>query len=296
MEEFDRLLPTAPGDGLTEGERLLLRQRLFGLLAERIERYTTGDSSSVPVEVAEELLASVCLTLDVYLRNGGTAKEMLNTELRDILRAGAHLLEAKTEECRELYREACLGLPALTSRSLRDTLTGIGGFFKRYDCRFFSHQIPCDIDYPLCRPVPETLSGVEYVAEYLRRIIMENDFLRRFDPVREDALLTRDSPDYRELIINLYEPVAEAAVGLVLAEEEPFGLAITAAGRERLRQRLELRTPEETSVLLAEAAGKLCGLLGLRDAVSRDYLLQTAAAMAPRLRASLSHGLEGLLP
>jgi hypothetical protein len=73
--------------------------------------------------------------------------------------------------------------------------------------------VPCDIDYQLCRPVPEDLLGVEYVNEYLRRVVLENDFLRRFPKEPVIKLLENYCPDYRGLLINLYEPVATNALG-----------------------------------------------------------------------------------
>lgn len=48
---------------LTETEANQLLEKLWCLLAKRTERYTMGDSTSVPVETAQELLASICFTL-----------------------------------------------------------------------------------------------------------------------------------------------------------------------------------------------------------------------------------------
>jgi len=55
----------------------------------------------------------------------------------------------------------------------KDTLTNIDFFFKRYDYHFFAHEIP-DIFYQLNQPVPQELQGIEYVNEYLSRLLKEN--------------------------------------------------------------------------------------------------------------------------
>ena len=62
--------------------------------------------------------------------------------------------------------------------------------------------------------MPETLRGVDYVNDWLRRLCLEQNFLDRFDPALVRAVLDRSCPDYRGLLINLYEPIAVNALGL----------------------------------------------------------------------------------
>ena len=145
-------------------------------------------------------------------------------------------MEAKAKYARSLWQAACLTLPGIENQSLLDTMKSIGGFFKKYDCRFFAHQIPCDIDYQLCRPAPDSLMGVDYVIEYLRRICVENDLLRRFDPALTVRLLDLYCPDYKGLLINLYEPVAANALGLALTGGDIRKLEVSEGERERLRR------------------------------------------------------------
>jgi hypothetical protein len=83
---------------------------------------------------------------------------------------------------KRLFITASLGLPAIENASLRDTMRGIRLFFRRYDLHFFAHQIPTVLDYQLSHAVPDSFLGIEYIVEYLRRLIIENDFLRRFEP------------------------------------------------------------------------------------------------------------------
>ena len=49
-------------------------------------------------------------------------------------------------------------------------------FFKLYDKKFAAHEISGSIDYPLYLE-EINLSGVEFIAEYLRRISIEDRFL-----------------------------------------------------------------------------------------------------------------------
>lgn len=62
------------------------------------------------------------------------------------------------------------------------------------------HKVPRIFDYPLCHPVPETLLGVDYINEHLGRLLVEFDFLGRFESRTCMRVLERSSPDYVDLL------------------------------------------------------------------------------------------------
>ena len=91
-----------------------------------------------------------------------------------------------------------------------DTLKSISRSFDLYDPVLSAHVVPCDIDYQLALPVPDSLLGIDYVHEYLRRLSIENSLLVRIEPGALTSLLDSWMPDWRDLVANLYEPVAYA--------------------------------------------------------------------------------------
>ena len=91
-----------------------------------------------------------------------------------------------------------------------DTLKSIGRSFDLYDPVLSAHVVPCDIDYQLALPVPDSLLGIDYVHEYLQRLSIENSLLVRIEPEALASLLDSWMPDWRDLVANLYEPVAYA--------------------------------------------------------------------------------------
>ena len=91
-----------------------------------------------------------------------------------------------------------------------DTLKSIGRSFDLYDPVLSAHVVPCDIDYQLALPVPDSLLGIDYVHEYLRRLSIENSLLVRIESETLTSLLDSWMPDWRDLVANLYEPVAYA--------------------------------------------------------------------------------------
>ena len=143
-------------NGGVPSDLLAVQVRLWELLAKQTARYTMGDSSSIPIELANELLSSICFTLGVDLSNPDTLKSLLNDDLEELFKIGLSSIKQKIDIGKQLWEEAWFSIPAIENISLRDTLNGIGNFFKRYDYRYFAHTIPCDIDYQLCNPVPDT--------------------------------------------------------------------------------------------------------------------------------------------
>lgn len=285
-------MPSLPAGGLSEAEQAAVRAKLWELLASRTAQYTLGDSSSVPEKLAGELLESLCFTLTAGLAAEDAPPRRLATEpLDQLLRRGQVSLREKTAEGERLWKTACLmSAPDIDNVAFRGTLTGIGGFFRQYDVLFLAHEIPCDIDYPLCRPVPEDLQGIDYINEYLRRIIAENMLLCAFPEERIIRLLERSCPDCRGLLINLCEPVLLNAVGLAVIGGEVSALGLSELDRRSLWERLNLLTAGQGRTVLGEAARAVCRRAGIGEGFAQAYLEHAAADQWPRVAAALAAG------
>ena len=278
-------------EALTEEDEINIQAKLWQLLARRTELFTMGESSSVRVETAQELLQSISFCLDLYLKQSGNTKKLLAiADLEELFKLGQKALEEQIELGKRLYSKACLTAPEIENISYKDTLRSISGFFKRYDYRFLAHSIPCDIDYQLCHAVKENLQGVEYINQYLGRIIIENEFVRKFEKNKTESLLKSYCSDYKGLLINLYEPIAVNAIGLALLHEKSKTLDITALDAQRLKELFEPLTVTPAKRALCDAADRVCSELGIIDASSARYLKRTAEGLYPRIEAALRHG------
>ena len=154
--------------------------------------------SSLPAWEVVERLASVEYVLD---EDCGLATQFDR---------GVERIKHKAEQARALWGQVRASVPQPTSRSMLDTLKSIGRSFDLYDPVLSAHVVPCDIDYQLALPVPDSLLGIDYVHEYLRRLSIENSLLVRIEPEALTSLLDSWMPDWRDLVANLYEPVAYA--------------------------------------------------------------------------------------
>lgn len=156
---------------LTETEANQLLEKLWCLLAKRTERYTMGDSTSVPVETAQELLASICFTLQFEMEVSRLSpRDLLERELNVVLGNGqAHLVE-KVKEVNRLWEHMYALAEEWGNPGIMEALNYIRIFLKKYDLYFFAHQTPWDMGLPLLGSGEEHPKGISYVEMYLKEI------------------------------------------------------------------------------------------------------------------------------
>lgn len=286
-----------PAHAASAGE--YVQQALWQVLAKQVALYTMGESSSLPEYDAHRLLASACFVLGID-PDDPQPDETLVRELaaegpEAVFEHAVARVEREAARTEALWRDVCLGTPLLESIALKDTLESLRGFRSRYAPRFFAHEVPADIDYPLAQPVPESLQGVDYVNAYLERLLVENRFMQRFDVVRCRRLLHAVHPQYGELILNLFEPIAANAVGCALAGCDVRGLRLDEAGYARIAEGLAGSAPQALARKLEGAADAACAELAVDDDATRASVRRLAGQLAPRVAMALRcRSLEGV--
>jgi len=268
------------------------QEELYPLLERQVKLYTMGDSSSLPAETAQGLLRSVCFCIETHLTFSGKSAD--GYPLVQLFEEGQRDVWRLTEEAKSLFDEAKRTDPSFGSIAYRGTLDEVEIFFRMYNLRFFSHAIPCMIDYPLCHPVPESLEGVRYIGEYLRRLILENRFcgcLTRQDAIR---LLIVHHPEFRELVINLFEPIFACALGLALLNRDTATLRLDSTDCDRLYRLFRPWNEARARTWLREAVNRLCIRFRLWDTGMRCHLMDTAEDLFPRLKTTTREGYRGL--
>lgn len=210
---------------LSDGELAAIRTELLAILAGQAERWSGGKSSSIPVEKAQELTASILFVLGVQLKSYQTperAAEALCAEpLQALFESGMKRVQRKTALSRHLQKRILAELLATPNVYYRATIEdGISGFFKLYRPQFAAHEIHITADYPVLLGRPEA-EGIEFIEEYLRRLQAENAFCVRFAPQDIDHLLCGLTPDHRSVPMNMFEPVLLSALGLTLRGRDP---------------------------------------------------------------------------
>lgn len=187
--------------------------RGFAVLIEHVVGlYTFGESCSVSESEGYQIASSVLYVLGLTCEDDApqVATLLARDNVIEIWTARRTALGARVGAVMQTWREVVATMPPVHNIALRDTLASIGELPARYDTFFAAHEVPCEIDYPLSAPVPESLKGLDYVQAWLDQLLREARFLARFNAAEMEAYLQSWCPDFRGLLINLHDPIRQA--------------------------------------------------------------------------------------
>ena len=272
MNDRPKLYVPAPGE---------ITEALYSLLSAQCKSFTGGQSSSLSVETVEALLSSICFSLSCFANKYGQ-NALLEIPPEKALEGARDILKKRIQLCKTLYL-TLLRLPFQPDNvSYRDTVNGMENFFKKYDYYFFADQIPCDIDYQLCLPVSESLWGVEFLTEYIKRLICEGRFCGAFQRYEITALLANFGSRNHELLINVFTPVLSNALGRVLLGNDISTLEVTPDGIEKLFSMFAGLKYEEALPIVDKASKLLCSRVGF-SGYNAEYVTESARTLIPRI-------------
>lgn len=262
---------------------------VYQLFEESVRRYTGGGSRSVPESVAARMMESLLFVVGEGEGILTTGDGLPGDALQRQFDRRCDELNACARGCEPLWGQICVAMPQLDNVALRDTLASIEGFWDCYDPRLFAQETTCDIDYPLALPVDESLLGPVYVEEYLRRLLVEARFLARFENTDCTRVLEASCPDWRGLLVNLYESVAARALGCIMVGRDPSSLHLVPGDGELLSERWATMKSVEVEKTLDASARELAGQLSF-DEFERGYAIAYARTLVPRLVAGGAPG------
>lgn len=275
MTDFSALTRAAPAEAATA---------LWSLLRQQAAR--RFDSSSLPTEQAQELLRSLAYTLAFEAEAERTSlPALLADDAEAALRRGQAQLSAQCSALRRVWEALCANAPPFENVYFTDTLHSLGGFFVRYDVYSAAHEIPCSIDYPLLYPIETELLGASFLAEYLRRLAMENHFLRGFDPSECRRLFAAVYPSWPRELMNLCEPPLTNALGRTLLGLDAHTLCLGPAEQTALRSLVQGKSISALDTMLNKALGTFP-----LSAQAHDYFRPALHSVAVRVNAAIQSG------
>lgn len=255
---FQSLFQNICSKGILNGRQIeRIKLELIELLGKETERYTNGESSSVKVEKAQELLQSVTYCMGVYFKsinNMNEKIELLQTEkVISMFNKGMDCVSSLKDRASVLLQNLIKNSLKTDNIAYQDTVfEGIPKFFHDYNIEFEAQEIPADIDYPLLDTITDLL-GVEYIYEYLRRLTIENNFLKHFSDTDVSKLLHQFDKESEQLLINIYEMVLTNAIGCELLKLNIKALVIPAADLTWLQNSLKNLGEDEIFKRITEA-------------------------------------------
>lgn len=250
------VMPLSP----EEQQRFLGQMHL--LMAKQVKSYhkhrRMGESSSVPSELARELMESVGYTLN--LAGGAFAGQ----SVEETLRLGQARLEEKRRKAVSMLELVSATAPQWQTECRWEALRCLRHYLDTYDPLHLAHKGPEDLFYPVLIAPQEAVQGIESCLFYLNILWIENqimagvpdDVLDRFWDSLPAATLNQCEP----LLIN---GIGKALLGsgldpLIFAPEEQPQLVFAMLGA--------------TGETLRDAAKLLCHWLDLKDENARMYV------------------------
>lgn len=274
---------------MTEAEINKIMDGLLLILSDKTNEFNRGESSSVTVEKAEEIMMSIMFVISLKLKSYNSPKAAISA-LKEkspklLYEGGIELARRKIAVCRHLQKRIADNLFDTPNIFYRSTIIdGINAFFKLYSLNFQAHEIHITADYPVLAGRPEA-DGIEFIEEYLRCILAENAFLRLFDPWEVHNLLSGFSEDYKNIPMNLFEPVLLSALGLIMVNRSPKRLDLEKEDICFLQKSFGQKSKYETEEILKKA------LLSLKKETELSYLSgQYAYLCMPNLVSSVHNG------
>ncbi|MGG7179265.1 DUF6179 domain-containing protein [Clostridium paraputrificum] len=269
---------------ISNEDKEIMTIKLWILLGKVTERYTMGDSSSVPIEIAEELLKSITFLLKKEMKNSKSMVDIFECEsLEGAWKDSWITIEKDITIGKNLLEEVIKTSTGIENISYEDTVMGFKNGLKVYDYRFLAHEITCSIDYQLSNPVDEDLQGIDFINEYLTRLLFENKFCNNFEKEKIIEILKSYCRDYKGLLINIFEPVLTNVIALELVEADIFELEVKSYEREILLYTFKKMSIEEIEADIIKAANNICNKLKIVRDYEINYVKMTALNLLPRI-------------
>lgn len=194
-----------------------IQLQLVELMGKEVERYTNDESSSIPIEKAQDILQSITYCMGCYLKSlpdMNQKLELLRHEpIIKLFYQGMEKVSVIYKQAKDLLLEIQKNMYLINNIAYQDTIReGIPQFFREYQIEFGAHDLPSCIDYPLQKTITDLL-GVELMYEYLNRFAKEQSFLLHFTAEQINELLAAFDQDAEHMLINIYELVLTNAIG-----------------------------------------------------------------------------------
>lgn len=267
-------LPITP---LSPEEQQRLMGQMYLLMAKQVKSYHKhrhmGENSSIPVELAQELMESIEYTIN---QAGGMAA---HPNVEETLKFGQEILQGKLNKAKALLDLVAGTAPQWQTECRWEALQYLRHYLDTYDDLHLSHRSPDDLFYPILIAPPEGLRGIDSCLFYLNILWIENQIMAGIPEAALEAfwdrLPTATTNQCEHLLIN---GIGKALLGsgldrLVFEPEEHIALIAAL-----------MRTPEEK---LKDGAKRLCRWLNLNQEDACRYV----EAVIPQLTMWIGGGM-----
>ena len=250
-------------------QQQLIMEQLYALMEKQVRSYHThrhmGSNSSVPVELAQELIESIEYTANQV---GGI---YAHPSVEQALRLGQEVLENKHAEAKSMLELVTATAPHWQTECRWDAIHYLRHYLDCYDHLHLAHEGPDNLFYPILISPPEDIRGIDMCLFYLNILWIENQIMAGVeDDALEafwDRLPTATLNQCEHLLLN---GIGKAMIGAGL---EP----LTFLPEEQMRLMIAMLNATEED--LKSAASLLCHWLNLKDENTKTYVFSVISQL-----------------
>lgn len=280
-------------------------EELLKIVAKRIKKFTSNESTSVTYQTARQLMLSVIycikdepvsLTKNTNMNQKYELIDLDQIKLEEAFYTGLKNKKEKIQKAKKLYATILCAFDAYNVECYHETIMkGMKCFFERYDVEFDATNHILTLDYPLLFAATN-LEGIDLIYEYLLRTYLEQKFLSGFDRNEILALLRAYHNGYKDLIINVAGIVLTNSLACVMVNHIFSTLSISNEERSKVKIICESKTVQEIEELLSTSLSILMEQNYKEDGSLRDYLSTKIHDIAYEIKFAISNNcLEKLL-
>ncbi len=273
---------------LSEFDIEKVQMQCLEFLAYKSGRYSGGKSSSIKVEIAENIMNSNLYTMGLYLKSlpdaDCAADELKTTAVPEMYQKGRKIIDIKFQAAKHIYKLARQNRINTLNYTYNATLedSGIGIFFNAYNPDYEAHEIPASIDYQLCNPVND-LVGVEFIQKYLENLYLENQFCANFAAENIHYLLCGYDQGYQDLLLNIFEQVLTETLGCWLVQRNIKDLAISVDEIQQLQTEWLKDTGSTLNGIIFVVAEKVSEELHITNPSLRRYIKKSLSKITTNI-------------
>jgi len=172
-----------PINPLSPEEQQRIMEQMYLLMGKQVQSYHKhrhmGNNSSVPVELAQELMESIEYTIGLV---GGV---YVHRNIGEALLLGQEILESRLNKAKSMLELVNGTAPQWQTECRWEALHYLRRYLEQYDHLHLAHKGPDDLYYPILISPPEGIQGIDSCIFYLNILWIENQIMAG---VPEDAL------------------------------------------------------------------------------------------------------------
>ena len=258
-----------PINPLSPEEQQRVMNQMYMLMAKQVQSYHKhrhmGNNSSVPVELAQELMESIEYTIGLV---GGV---YAHRNIEEALLLGQEILESRLSKAKSMLELVNGTAPQWQTECRWEALRYLQHYLEQYDHLHLAHKGPVNLFYPILISPPEGIRGIDSCIFYLNILWIENQIMAGVSDNALDQFWDRlPSATLNQCEHLLINGLGKALLGSGL---DP----LTFDPEEQMKILYAMMTTSEEK--LQSAAKLLCHWLNLKDENAKKYV----QAVVPQL-------------